>query len=240
MRIWIARPEPGATRTALRLADLGHDPLVAPVLAMAPTGDPMPAGPFDGVLVTSANAVAVLSERALRRDDCAVPIFCVGGRTAEAAVEAGLSDVREAQGDAAALAHLVRATLPTGSRLLHLAGADRKAEPAASLIAAGYAVTVHVAYAMNAVPRLPISVAEALGETGGPALHAALHYSRRSAETALALAISAGCGGAFRSLMHYCLSADVAAPLVAAGSITHFVAARPSEDSILARLSALE
>lgn len=238
MRIWIARPEPGATRTALRVADLGHDPLVAPVLAMAPTGDAMPAGPFDGVLVTSANAVAVLAGRG--RDDGAAPVFCVGARTAEAARKAGLADVREAQGDAPALARLVRASLPTGSRLLHLAGADRKAEPAGSLVAAGYAVTVHVAYAMNAVPRLPMSVAEALGGSGGDALRAALHYSRRSAETALALTISAGCGGAFRSLTHYCLSADVAAPLVAAGSITHFVAAQPSEESILARLSALE
>jgi uroporphyrinogen-III synthase len=238
MRIWIARPEPGATRTALRVADLGHDPLVAPVLAMAATGDAIPAGPFDGLLVTSASAVAALAAWTPRRGD-AVPVFCVGGRTAEAAVEAGLSDVREAQGDAPALSRLVRATLPTGSRLLHLAGADRKAEPAASLIAAGYAVTVHVAYAMNAVPRLPPSVAEARGTPGSPTLQAALHYSRRSAETALALAISAGCGGAFRSLTHYCLSADVAAPLVAAGSITHFVAARPSEESILARLSAL-
>lgn len=240
MRIWIARPEPAATRTSLRLTDLGHDPLVAPVLAMSATGEAMPAGSFDGVLVTSANAVAALAARAPRRDDDAVPVFCVGSRTAEAAREAGLPQVREARGDAAALSRLVRETLPAGSHLIHLAGADRKAEPAASLIAAGYVVTVHVAYAMNAVPRLPISVAEALGETGGHTLHAALHYSRRSAETALALAISAGCGGAFRSLMHYCLSADVAAPLVAAGSITHFVAARPSEESILARLSALE
>jgi uroporphyrinogen-III synthase len=239
MRIWIARPEPGATRTALRLTDLGHDPLVAPVLAMAATGDAMPAGPFDGVLVTSANAVAALSAWAPCRDGVAVPVFCVGSRTAWAAREAGLPQIRNARGDAAALARLVQRTLPAGGRLLHLAGADRKAEPAASLIAAGYAVTVHVAYAMNAVPRLPIPVAQALGDTGGRALHAALHYSRRSAETALALAISAGCGGAFRALTHYCLSADVAAPLVAAGSITHFVAAQPSEESILARLSAL-
>lgn len=102
--------------------------------------------------------------------------------------------------------------MPTGSRLLHLAGADRKAEPAASLAAAGYAVTVHVAYAMSSVRDLDLG-------RRGPGRYrrlrpskGALHYSRRSAETALALAISAGCGGAFRSLMHYCLSADVAAP----------------------------
>ncbi|MEE7475054.1 uroporphyrinogen III synthase, partial [Methylobacterium hispanicum] len=32
MRIWVARPEPGAARTAARLRERGHLPLVAPVL----------------------------------------------------------------------------------------------------------------------------------------------------------------------------------------------------------------
>ena len=232
MRIWIARPEPGATRTARQVSDLGHDPLVAPVLAMVPTGDALPAGAFDGLVITSANALAALT----RLGGSAIPAFCVGSRTAEAARAAGLTRIFDAQGDAAALARLVQESLPAGSRLLHLAGAERKAEPAASLAEAGYSVTAHVAYEMRAISRLPAPVAHDLGDR---VLHAVLHYSRRSAETALELAISAGFGGAFRSLTHYCLSADVAAPLLAGGSRLHVVAARPSEESLLARLAGL-
>lgn len=230
MRIWIARPEPGATRTARQVAGLGHDPLVAPVLEMVPTGDALPIGPFDGLIVTSANAFSI----AAPLDVDPIPVFCVGSRTAQAARKAGLEQVHNARGDASTLARLVQTSLPVRSRLLHLAGAERKAEPAASLTAAGYAVTIHVAYAMHGIPRLPAPVAEALGER---TLHAALHYSARSAETALALAISAGCDGAFRSLTHYCLSADVAAPLVAGGCLFYDVSEKPSEECLLARLA---
>ncbi len=236
MRIWVARPEPGATRTGQRLLALGHAPLVAPVLAIRPTGAALPDDTFAGLLLTSANAVAALTA-ADRARFGARPAFAVGGRTASLARRAGLDAVLEAGGDAAALSALVRATLPAGSALLHLAGAERKAEPAASLGAAGYALTTVIAYAAVAEPALPPSVAEALA-ADPPALDAVLHYSRRSTETAQLLARRAGRSGAFGALKHYCLSSDVAAPLVAAGLDAPFVAARPDEESLLMGLVA--
>lgn len=237
MRIWIARPEPGASRTAARVAGLGHAPLVAPVFTLAPTGSALPPGPFDGILLTSANAVLALAGTGLATGPDRIPVFAVGSRSAAAAREAGLRRVLDAQGDAAALAKLVIATLPAGARLLHPAGEERKAEPAASLAAAGYALTTHVAYAMRRVESLPDRVAAALDGSDGAALGAVLHYSRLGAEAALALAFSAGRGGAFRALTHYCLSRDVAAPLAAAGVVDHVIARRPSEDAILAALA---
>ncbi|MFD0937399.1 uroporphyrinogen-III synthase, partial [Methylobacterium trifolii] len=114
-----------------------------------------------------------------------------------------------------------------------VAGADRKAEPAASLAEAGYALTALVAYAAEAVPALPDSVCAAFAADG---LDAALHYSRRSASVALECAETAGYGGAFGALRHYCLSDDVAGPLEAAGVPVHFVATRPREDELLAAL----
>ncbi|KQT11896.1 uroporphyrinogen III synthase [Methylobacterium sp. Leaf399] len=236
MRVWIARPEPGASRTAARVSALGHDPLVAPVLMLATTGDAPPDGRFDGLVVTSASAILALPGPALPGDGT-TPVFCVGGRTAQAARDRGFRSVLDAGGDAADLVRLVAATLRPPCRLLHLAGAERKAEPGLSLERAGYAVAIHVSYGMTAAAALPAPVATALAEGQGEPVAAALHYSRRSAEVALALAISAGRGGAFRALKHYCLSADVAAPLVAAGGRIHFIAARPSEDDLLAGLA---
>ncbi|MDO9428057.1 MAG: uroporphyrinogen-III synthase [Methylobacterium sp.] len=235
MRIWVARPEPGAARTGRRLSALGHTPVVAPVLTIRPTGAALPAAAFAGLLLTSANAVAALTAADRVRFEH-VPAFAVGARTAALARRAGLRAVAEAGGDAAHLVVLVRATLPAGSQLLHVAGVDGKAEPTASLRTAGYPISSVVAYAAVAESVLPTAIATALGAYPG-SLEAVLHYSRRSAETAYGLACRAELGGAFGALKHYCLSGDVAAPLVAAGLDVHFVAERPDEETLLAGLA---
>ena len=64
MRLWVARPEPGASRTGRLLAERGHEPLVAPVLAVRPTGEPLPGRPFYAVLLTSPQALAALGPQA--------------------------------------------------------------------------------------------------------------------------------------------------------------------------------
>ncbi|MGT2481884.1 uroporphyrinogen-III synthase [Methylobacterium oryzae CBMB20] len=231
MRIWVARPEPGATRTGAALAELGHAPLVEPVLAVRPTAAAPPAGPFAALLLTSASAIPAARDAPALRG---LPIFAVGARTAALARAAGLGPVREGPGDAAGLAALVAATLTPGTALLHAAGAERKPEPAATLSAAGFRVTAFVAYRAEALRHLPPAVGR---ELAGNRLEAALHYSRRSAAVALALADGSEHGGAFRRLRHYCLSPDVAAPLEAAGVPVHFVAARPREADLLDALA---
>lgn len=232
MRIWIARPEPGATRTAGRLAALGYEPLVAPVLVVEATGAPLPPGVFDGILVTSANALRQASQwRPIHH----LPVFAVGVRTAALARECGFVSVKTADGNAADLVDLVVREVSSGASLLHLAGEDRKAEPAASLTRAGFRVTTHIAYGARPVASLPTVVATALGPPS--TLTGMLHYSRRSAATACELAWQAGYGGAFAALRHYCLSADVAVPLAQAGIAPHFVAEQANEESLLAGLT---
>ncbi|WP_346016940.1 uroporphyrinogen-III synthase [Methylobacterium sp. GC_Met_2] len=227
----MARPEPGATRTGAALAARGHASLVAPVLAVRPTGERPPDGPFDALLLTSANAMPALWGAASLRG---LPVFAVGARTAALAADAGFGPVHAGPGDAAGLATLARRILAPGAHLLHAAGAERKPEPAATLAAAGFRVAIFVAYAAEALPALPDSVDRAFADGN---LDAALHYSRRSAAIAHALAEDAGHGGAFRRLRHYCLSADVAAPLEAAGVPVHFVAACPRETDMLDALA---
>lgn len=159
----------------------------------------------------------------------------MGTRTAALAQAAGLTPVHDADGDAADLARLVTSRLPPGAALLHAAGAERKAEPGASLVAAGFSVTALVVYEAAAAETLPQAVLAALEEPDG--LHAALHYSRRSARIALDLARKAGLGARFRHIRHLCLSRDVAEPLEEAGVPIHFVPARPNEEALLAGLA---
>ncbi len=231
MRVLITRARDDARRTAEKLAARGHEAVLAPVIEIVPTGEPMPEGSYDALVVTSAHAGAALSRLA----DKQKPVFAVGERTADAAREAGFACVVAGEGDAPSLSGLIRSRLSPGLALLHVAARHRKEEPAASLRAAGFVVRPWEAYEARAVQGLPPATITALraGQIG-----AALHYSRRSAGLFVRLAEQAGLESALRALPHLCLSADAAAPLEAAGVPT-LNAQRPSEDALLGLLDGL-
>ena len=231
MRIWVARPEPGATRTAAALRALGHEPLIAPLFEILASDVPPPEGDYAGILLTSGQGVPALDRAGIGRNE---QIFAVGDRTAQTARDAGFRNVTTAGGDAADLARVVRSNLRKGASLLLAAGENRKAEPAETLRAAGYDVRIWTAYTARPVMKLPQTVVCALSDHDSEdVLAAALHFSRRGAQTALNLTRAAGLGGAFRALKHYCLSADVALPLVEVGIPAHFVPTRPTERALL-------
>ena len=129
------------------------------------------------------------------------------------------------------LVDLVAAKVDRSARLLYLAGEDRAGDLAGDLAKRGIAVETAVIYRAVAAEKLPPHLTQALREN---TLDAALHYSRRSAATLLALAGHSGAANAVTSLAHYCLSAEVAAPLREAGASRIAVAARPDETSLLA------
>lgn len=223
MRVLVTRAKEDSERTAQRLAALGHEALIAPVLRIVPTGDLAPVGLYDAAIVTSAHAVEALSFHARK----SIPVFAVGERTADVLRMAGFSSVTAAEGDAVSLSSMIRSTLQPCS-LLHVTGRHRKEEPTASLRAAGFSVLTWEVYEAQAVESLPEEAVEAFrtGEIG-----AALHYSRRSAELFVRLAERVGLHAAILSCPHLCLSADVADPLRAAGASTR-VADQPSEDAL--------
>ncbi|HEV2558327.1 MAG TPA: uroporphyrinogen-III synthase [Microvirga sp.] len=230
MRVLVTRPEADGRRTAARLAARGHEAVLAPVTRIVATGNPPPAGPWDALLLTSANAAPALAALSPLRQ----PVFAVGARTAAAAREAGAPFVQAAEGDALALAALVKATLPPGARLLHAAAEDRKDEPERSLKAAGFHVIVWEAYRAEAVEEVPAALLAALGARR---IDAALHFSRRSAGLLVAFVKGAGLLEPFRRVPHLCLSADVAAALADLGAAV--VAPAPREDALLDTLERL-
>ena len=108
---------------------------------------------------------------------------------------------------------------------------DRKPTLEAALAAAGLAVQTIELYAAEARQAWSASETRAVAACDG-----ALHYSRRTAALALALAAQAGLGERFRALCHVCLSADVAEPLAADGAKRIVVASAPDETHLLAAL----
>ena len=105
MRVWVTRTQPGADATAARLRDLGHDPIVSPVLAVRRLPVETGLSAVGALAFTSANAVDAFADAA--KGARSLPVFTVGDATAAAARRAGFTDVLSAQGDIHALAELI-------------------------------------------------------------------------------------------------------------------------------------
>jgi uroporphyrinogen-III synthase len=230
MRLLVTRPEPDASRTAEALRARGHEALVAPLLSMQPVEAAF-AGPYDAVLMTSANAARALAAHPRAGEVTRLSCFAVGARTAQAAQAAGLRDVVSADGPLGDLVAMVAARFAGRSaRLVYLAGEDRAGDLAGELASHGIAADTVVIYRAVAAERLPPELTQALSGAG---LDGALHYSRRSAETLLRLAGEARALNALLNLAHYCFSDEVAAVLSGAGAKRVSVAPRPDEAGLM-------
>lgn len=153
-RLLVLRPEPGASATMARAQKLGLDAVSVPlfVVEALPWEAPDPAR-FDGLLLTSANAVRHGGDQLgnLR----GLPVFAVGEATADAARDAGF-DIA-ATGDAGVEGLL--GSIERDLRLLHLCGEDRH-EPKGP-----QAITSLPVYRAKVVPTPDLSAAN-----GGVAL----------------------------------------------------------------------
>jgi uroporphyrinogen-III synthase len=120
----ILRPEPGASATASAAARLGLDPIVMPLFTIEPVDWRAPAtAGFDGLLLTSANAVRYGGKELEKLRGLAA--HCVGEATASEARDAGF---KVASTGARGVDGLLGA-MPAGLALIHLCGIDRR-EPA--------------------------------------------------------------------------------------------------------------
>src|ERR1700742_1874571 len=154
MRILVTRPLEGGAEIARRLAELGHEALLAPLLTVAILdGAPLQLAGMQAVLATSANGVRALAARTSMRD---IPVFAVGPQTAEAATQAGFIRVRNANGDAAALADAVPGWGDSAAGpLLHAVGEEGSGWLAETLIARGFRVRREILYRVEAADQLP-------------------------------------------------------------------------------------
>lgn len=120
-RILVLRPEPGATATVKRARSIGLDAFAVPLFEVEPVGwtAPDPAS-FDGLLLTSANAIRHAGEQlqSLR----GLPVHAVGAATADAARAAGFDAASVGDQGVDRLLSSVDPNL----RLLHLCGEHRK------------------------------------------------------------------------------------------------------------------
>jgi uroporphyrinogen-III synthase len=206
--VLVLRPRPGADETAARARAIGLEPAVAPLFAVRPVAWTPPAGSFDAILLTSANAA-----RAAGRAP-AGPCYAVGEATGAAARAAGFADVRTGPADGAAVMAMMAAD--GVRRALHLCGRDYR-----PVDHPGLTVERRIVYAADAAAELPAVASDALRRFALVLLH-----SPRAAETFARLVPD-------RGAVRIAAISRVAADAAGAGWAAVDVAAAPRDEALL-------
>ncbi|HBI18718.1 MULTISPECIES: uroporphyrinogen-III synthase [unclassified Brevundimonas] len=220
LRVWITRAEPGASRTAARLRDMGLEPIIASLLAVEPLTPVLPdLATFNALAFTSPNGVAAFAALTPRRDH---PVFAVGDATAQAASAVGFPDVRSAQGDLAALARLIAESLSEAAILIPQAETPAGDMTAALTRAGARGVTAHLLSTYRTNPTT---------QPAPPAFDAVLIHSPRAAKL-----LGDRHAGRLNDVEVACISPAAAAPLAALG-LHPLIATDPNEAALLAILN---
>jgi uroporphyrinogen-III synthase len=205
---------------------MGFTPVVSPVLEIAATGAPLPAGAYDAVLASSAKGIECAGSDAEAFKP--LPLHAVGAKTAKVAEARGWRPDIVA-GNAEAILPLLIARYRAPAHFLYLAGRDRQATLEAGLRDAGHRITAANVYEARAAETLSNEARAALA---ADEIDLALHYSRRSVEIFLRLTEAAGLTARLSRIGHVAISDHAAAALRTIG-LRATVAATPDEAGML-------
>lgn len=232
MRVLITRAAPEADATAARVAALGHEPVLSPVLEIEPIAFDLGAMDVQALAFTSAAGVrAFAAAQSLR----AWPVLAVGEATAEAARAEGFADVRIGEGAGDGIAALARALDATAGAIVHVGGEDIASDVVNDLRADGFTARRVIAYRARFAARLAPAALALL--TDGARDAAVMFHSARGAESFASLARAAGIARAAENLVALCLSARVANAAEPFGFKEIRIASSPRESALLMLLA---
>ena len=224
-RVALFRERKDAKTSAARLRRFGFSVVCLPVIEIRTRPVRPQRSHYDAVVATSDKAF-----HARGPSDTSSPLYVVGARTGRAAEARGWRLASPPARDADELVRMLAGALKPGASVLYLAGRDRK-EVIEAALAEAFELEVVEAYAAEAREAWRPAEARSLASCV-----AALHYSRRSAGLAAALAKTAGVEACFLKLKHVCMSRDVAEPLQAIGASRIAIAETPDEAGLFRRL----
>lgn len=228
-RVLVTRPEPGASETAGRLAEMGFEPLVLPLTETVPLHPAIHAEPVDVVAVTSPNAIRHAPQSvfdALKGK----PVFAVGHRTGDAARAAGLNVVDDEAGDAERLAVRIDGAFAAPAHITVLCGRVRRHVLETGLRAAGHRPRLVEIY--DTLPLVPSesAIRSVIGERP---VDDVLLYSANGASQLVRLMERSVVGTNLAAATFYCLSERIAGVLGQDVAKTVRIADFPSEDRLL-------
>lgn len=235
-KIWVTRPRHDGAETAAKLAALGFDPIIAPLLEMQVLPASLPkAQNFAAIALTSANALTALEGQNILATITHLPVFCVGARTALAAQDLGFTNVLNANGALSDLADLIIKT-PIEGPIFYPSGKHVTGDLAGALAPHNRLVITCEVYEMATVTSLPPQIISALNDNS---LKAVSLYSRRTAEafcdlTKTKTQSAAELNTKMHALRALCLSENVAMPLLQNHFTRIALADYPSEEAMMA------
>ena len=212
MRLAVTRPHEDAQKLTQGLAAQGHEVIAAPLMTIQFLPPPsLPQGKWQALLITSANALKALANHPGLGALKSTPCCCVGPASARLADEMGFADIRMAGGGLLELEALVRRQLrPESGPLLYLSGEQISGDLAGDLAASGFETRRVVLYRAAAQTQLPPAMVQEIGQGR---LDGVLLYSPRTARIWQTLVERHGLSSKASAVLHYCLSANVAAAL---------------------------
>lgn len=204
--IWLTRPKADSASFAEVLSHDGIQSMIAPVLHTVP--QPLSSSPSlpDAILLTSRHAAHVLAS--LPSAWHALPVYCVGGSTANVATEHGCTHIIAGGSNVLALLPRIASDLGDGAELLYFAGEDTSVDVVHLLAMHGVKVSTHIVYHAVAEHALSSELVEALatGRVTGVAF-----FSPRSAQIAYTLLQAANLAETAKTIDAFCFSMNVAA-----------------------------
>ncbi len=229
--VLVTRPQGREEATAASLHDLGHSPLIDPMLGLEEIPADLAAPDAQAILFTSSHAVALWVKHNGRRD---LPAWTVGERTGEAAKAAGFPSVESGDGFAETLADRLMTEIdPAAGPILWPSGQDIAVDLVASLAEVGITVDRRVLYRSVPSPDLKPETRAAL--LAGRII-AALFYSPKTARVFASHVARAGLADRLAAIRALCLSQAVADGLAGLPFRSLEVASEPSEEALLTLL----
>ncbi len=233
MHVLITRPERDAADLKSRIAALGCEVTVAPLLDIQFCEIALDA--FDGasgLIATSRNGLKALAKSPALARARALPVFVVGPATAALARDLGFKMVHEGAGTAADLVPIISAHAAHAvQRLIHLAGDHLAFDLAEALEPAGIAIRSLEVYRSGAATTLTDPVQNLLR---AGKIDAVILMSPRSSQIWADLVRSLPDQPDLNQLQHICLSDAVARCLQPIQPVKVEIAASPTTDEIIA------
>ncbi len=237
MRLLVTRPESETGALAEELRNLGHEPVLQPLLQYHGLEfDPAPIETAQALILTSGNGLRALRERIDLSGFSNTPVFCVGNETARRAREAGLQAVAATAQTAEELAAKIVQTVKKNERLVHVTGEHQAFDLAEALVREGLSICTLRVYDMKARSEFESPVVDEIkaGRIGGVIL-----MSPRTAEVFVSLCrkhLLLDCANALR---YFCLAGSVARKLKPLEPAQVYVAVEPNRPALLALVAAL-
>ncbi len=243
MHLIVTRPSEDAEKLVAALENQGHSAVSAPMIRIEnlPAAE-IPEANWQAIAVTSANSVRALAARSDLHRLQSIPVLAVGPSSAQAATQAGFTNVSSADGDLDALMKLaIQRLSPSEGPVLYPSGVTISGDLKSQLESNGYDCSRVPLYEAVATTQLS---AELIGSIQQCQADGVVLFSPRTARIWAKCLAKADLIQAASRLTHWCLSNAIAAALhdeipswrAAQNVVT---APDPNENSLLQTIGAI-